>query len=120
MINSLPMMNASPSMLQLAVFLLLNLVIGLFFLRKRRLSLKRNARRGLEQHFPMSCFSQVNHPVLEKYYEEVNPLTEAEIYVIYGRKHEAQKVLDSGVREGLISTEQVIRFWSEQGHSRLA
>lgn len=120
MMNSLPMMNASLTTLQLVVFLGLNLLVGLYFFRRWRAALKRNTRRGLEQNFPMSIFSRTDHPALLKHHEDVNPLTEAEIYVIYGRRNEAQKVLDNGIRDGLISPEEVISFWSERGHTKAA
>ena len=50
--------------------------------------------------------------------EEISPLVEAEIYVIYGRKADAEKVLADGIKKGRITTNEVARFWSEQSDTR--
>ena len=44
-------------------------------------------------------------------YDEVCTLTEAEIYVIFGRKNDAEQVLSSAVRAGRLTTDAVARFW---------
>ena len=117
MMNSLPMMYSAPSMAQLAVFLGANLFAGLVLLKRKRAANRFQTAGRFEHYLPMSAFSNADHPALLAHHEDVNPLTEAEIYVIYGRKKEAQQVLDVAVQEGAISPEQVIRFWFEQGNT---
>lgn len=49
--------------------------------------------------------------------EEICPLVEAEVYLIYGRKADAEKVLAQGVRTGRISTDEVTQFWLNQNNA---
>jgi hypothetical protein len=64
--------------------------------------------------YESSIFSQPDQSELLAMEEEICPLVEAEIYVIYGRKADAQKVLKAGVRSGRITADQVARFWDGQ------
>jgi hypothetical protein len=49
--------------------------------------------------------------------EEICPLVEAEVYLVYGRKADAEKVLALGARSGRITADQIAQFWSNQGKS---
>jgi len=118
MINSLPFLNTVPPVLQLAVFLGLNLAIGLYFLRRKRAPGKAADLPGSGR--TSSSSSAGDRRVSRPQQEDVNALVAAEIYVINGQKNDAQKVLDTAVREGLITTGQVIRFWSERSVSQAA
>lgn len=69
-----------------------------------------NAYLGLQ----LSDFSKGEPPSALKDHDEIDPLTEAEIYVIYGRRGDAQKVLEAGLRRGRISTDEITMFWAEQ------
>lgn len=111
MMNSLPLINTGPSFAQLALFLAVSFLAGAILLRSRLATSKDNGASTYANGLSMSAFSQVDHPLL-KHEEDVNPLTEAEIYVIYGRKNDAQRVLDLAMREGRISPEEVVCFWS--------
>lgn len=112
MMNSLPLINPGPSSAQLAIFLAIAFLFTFMVLRSR-LASRANANtadtsiNGLS----MSAFSRQGasfRPVED----DVNPLTEAEIYVIYGRKKDAQRVLDQAVSEGRLSPQEVACFWS--------
>lgn len=116
MINSLPFLNTVSPALQLVVFLGLNLAIGLYFLRRKR-ALGKVADLP-EPGGTSSPSSAGDRRVSRPQQEEVSALVEAEIYVINGQNYYAQKVLDAALREGLITTGQVIRFWSERRVSR--
>jgi hypothetical protein len=65
--------------------------------------------------FISSLFSQQDQSALLAEEEEICPLVEAEVYVIYGRKADAEKALDAGVKAGRITAEQAAWFWSAQG-----
>lgn len=110
------MINKAISITPLALFFGLNFAAGYAYFKKRKVltgGSRANGHYDANGHYeiPLSIFSNANHPELLKYQEEVNPLTEAEIYVIYGRKQEAQEVLDSGLLEGLITPEDIDHFW---------
>ena len=66
----------------------------------------------------MENFSQPDQSELLAMEEEVSPLIEAEIYVIYGRKADAEKVLADGVKKGRITADEALRFWSDQSNTR--
>lgn len=112
MMNSLPLMNTAPSMAQLLLFLLLSLLLALFVLRRRQASNKLRVAAGPVQELTMSAYSELE--ISSSPQEDVDPLTEAEIYLIYGRKKDAQQVLDLAMREGRITPADVVRFWSGQ------
>ncbi|MGE5472384.1 MAG: hypothetical protein ACM3X0_16435 [Bacteroidota bacterium] len=117
MMNSLLLMNDVPALVQFGVLLGIALVAGLLLFRQRtatRLQMAEDSAGNLT----MSAFSRLPPATAQFSGEDVDLLTEAEIYVLYGRKNEAQKVLDVGLRQGRISTEQVIGFWSRPRVSR--
>lgn len=63
---------------------------------------------------PVSC-QALSHPtVLTDYVEDVDPLTEAEVYVLFGRLKDAVAVLAAALDEERITDEQVARFWIER------
>ncbi|MFZ2269733.1 MAG: hypothetical protein WAV95_19330 [Azonexus sp.] len=111
MMNSLPLINTGPSTAQLALFLAVTFLAGLILLRSRLAAGKGNNANVYANDLSMSAFSQLDHPSL-RHEEDVNPLTEAEIYVIYGRQNDAQRVLDLAMREGRITPAEVVCFWS--------
>lgn len=51
---------------------------------------------------------------------EVDPLTEAEIYVLYGRQNDAQEVLAAAEAQGRLSPERIAQFWSDQEDAMMA
>lgn len=51
---------------------------------------------------------------------EVDPLTEAEIYVIYGRPDDARFVLAAAEESGRLTAERIAQFWSEQEEAKMA
>lgn len=75
------------------------------------------------QTFESSVFSRPDQSELLAMEEEISPLVEAEIYVIYGRTADAENALAAGVESGRITALDVARFWSEpsgSGNDRLA
>lgn len=68
--------------------------------------------------FESSVFSRPDQSELIAMEEEISPLLEAEVYLIYGRKADAEKVLADGVKTGRITADEAGRFWSEQNNTR--
>lgn len=68
--------------------------------------------------YDSSVFSRPDQSELLAMEEEISPLVEAEIYVIYGRKGDAEKVLADGVKTGRITADEAAQFWSEQNNTR--
>lgn len=64
--------------------------------------------------FETSVFSRPDQSELLAMEEEICPLVEAEVYLIYGRRPDAEKVLADGVRTGRISSAQAKQFWENQ------
>jgi len=102
------------STVSIVVLVALNLLAWLQILKLRRSWRNPVAADNSYLGLAMSAFSRGDHPDLLQHHDEVNPLTEAEIYVIYGRRDDARKVLESALRAGRISTEDVTAFWAEQ------
>jgi len=112
MMNSLLLINSGPSATQFALFLAISFLVTMMVLRSR-LAGRANANTAdtCINGLSMSAFSR-QASSSRAYEEDVNPLTEAEIYVIYGRKKDAQRVLDQAVSEGRLSEAEVACFWS--------
>lgn len=51
---------------------------------------------------------------------EVDPLTEAEIYVLYGRHDDAREVLAAAEAAGRLDAERIAQFWSDQEDAMMA
>lgn len=64
--------------------------------------------------FESSIFSRPDQSELLAMEEEICPLVEAEVYLIYGRRPDAEKVLADGVRTGRISAAEAAQFWDKQ------
>lgn len=102
------------STVSIVLLVMLNLLAWLQILKLRRSWRNPVAADNSYLGLAMSAFSNGDHPDLLREHDEVNPLTEAEIYVIYGRRDDARKVLESALRAGRISGEDVKAFWAEQ------
>ncbi|NTV71568.1 MAG: hypothetical protein HGA71_15655 [Azonexaceae bacterium] len=87
------------------------------FMRQLSLSLllpfsrKPDSGPAPNQQLDSSVFSRPDQSELLAMEEEICPLVEAEVYLIYGRKGDADKVLALGARTGRITAEDVTRFW---------
>lgn len=77
-------------------------------------STKPDVGPACNEQFESSVFSRPDQSELLAMEEEICPLVEAEVYLIYGRKADAEKVLAQGTRLGRITTEQVEQFWLNQ------
>ncbi|MGB4063078.1 MAG: hypothetical protein WBK19_04570 [Azonexus sp.] len=77
-------------------------------------SRKSDTRPAPHPQIDSSVFSRPDQSELLAMEEEICPLVEAEVYLIYGRKADAEKVLAQGVRIGRITTGEVAQFWSNQ------
>lgn len=108
------MINNTFSVTLIVVLIGLNLAAWFHLLKNRRPPIKAGVANDSCFGMPMSAFSNVDHPELLKHHEEVSPLTEAEIYVIYGRKKDAQSALALGVQEGRITSDEAEQFWAKQ------
>lgn len=69
-------------------------------------------------HFESSVFSKPDPSELLMRETDIDPLLEAEVYAIYGRRKDAEMVLDSALKAGLITTGDISLFWSLQNLDR--
>jgi len=92
------------------------------FMRQLSLSLllpfsrKPDSAPAPDLQFDSSVFSRPDQSELLAMEEEICPLVEAEVYLVYGRKADAEKVLALGARTGRITSEDVTRFWLKHGN----
>lgn len=93
--------------LAIAASLTLNLVVGVHLFRSKR---KESTRWIAADGFGVPALLE-NSPFPDNWVpateESANPLIEAEVYFNYGRRDDAEAVLASGLREGLISSVEV-------------
>jgi hypothetical protein len=82
-----------------------------FFRRKDRM-------RAHYPQFISSVFTLRDQSALLAEEEEICPLVEAELFVIYGRKADAKKALDLGINSGRITAGQVEEFWQTPRNGR--
>jgi len=91
------------------------LVTGLFFAigayLAKRLDKKKKARRKLQDHsLPMSAFSTLDHPAAHQSPNDVTPLDEAEVFMIYGKKAKAVELLREALAKKQITREAYDAF----------
>ena len=92
---------------------------GLFSLKKRHTPQTASESNDLWLSTPMSGFDEgVPATFAEEEHQDVSPLTEAEIYVIFGRRNEAEEVLKSAMRGGRVMPEEVSCFWERMDTER--
>jgi hypothetical protein len=75
---------------------------------------KKDTVLGHYPHIVSSVFSRPDQSELLAQEEEISPLVEAEVYLIYGRRADAEKVLELGVKSGRITAGEAAQFWSDQ------
>ncbi|HXE37549.1 MAG TPA: hypothetical protein VN639_03670 [Azonexus sp.] len=102
------------SALSIVVLIGLNLAAWLQILKLRRSWRNPVAADNAYLGLQVADYSKDEPPSVLKEHDEIDPLTEAEIFVIYGRRADAQRVLESGLRRGRISAEEVTMFWAGQ------
>jgi hypothetical protein len=94
------------------------------FMRQLSLSIPRPFFRKTDtahESYPLfdsSIFSRPDQSELLAMEEEICPLLEAEVYLVYGRKADAEKVLQAGIKSGRITAEAAAQFWSNQGNAQ--
>lgn len=76
---------------------------------------KANEECSSTQKFAASEFSQPDQSELLAHEEEICPLVEAEVYVLFGRVAGAEEALAAGVKSGRITASQAAEFWLNQG-----
>lgn len=90
----------------------IHLAAGLHFLRKLRISKMENSTHEKFVRLASSVFPEFNHDELSTHESEIDPLIEAEIYLVYGRARDAQDVLKKAVTDGRVTPEEATLFWS--------
>ena len=78
---------------------------------------KKKAAQAYYLQIASSIFSQPDQMELLAQEEEICPLIEAEVYVIYGRTADAEHAIDAGVKSGRITAMEAAQFWSNQGNA---
>jgi hypothetical protein len=96
----------------------INLAIAFPFSWKTKAHKKTESSENRYAHLTSSAFSKPDPIELLAQEDDIAPLVEAEVYAIYGRTADAHKVLDSGVKAGRITAEEVTLFWSKQHTDR--
>jgi hypothetical protein len=92
------------------------------FMRQFSLSIQRpffkkpDQSQTRSQQITWSDFSKPDESELLAREEEISPLVEAEVYLIYGRKADAVKALQTGVKSRRITADEVAQFWANQGN----
>jgi hypothetical protein len=92
------------------------------FMRQFSLSIQRPFLRKSDKaqtcsmQIDWSDFSRPDQSELLAREEDISPLVEAEVYLIYGRKADAVKALDSGIKSRRITSAEVENFWATQGN----
>lgn len=102
------------STLSIVILVGLNLAAWLQILKLRRSWRNPVAADNAYLGLQVADFSKAEPSPMLIDHDEIDPLTEAEIFVIYGRRADAQKVLESGLRRGRVSAEEVTMFWAGQ------
>lgn len=91
------------------------LVAGVFFgigmLLANLIDKRKKARRKLDPHsLPMSAFSTLDHPAIEQSANDMTPLDEAEVFMIYGKKAKAVEILRAALAKKSITREEYDAF----------
>jgi hypothetical protein len=104
----------------LAQILLIILFTGLCFavgaFLAQRGQKKRKARRRASRSsdtLPLSAFSTFDHPAGQEDKNQANPLSEAQVFMIYGKKEKAREVLNTALAKRRITQADVDAFWSQ-------
>jgi hypothetical protein len=74
---------------------------------------RKRARRKLrpDSHsLPMSAFSTLDHPAVQPSPNDMTPLEEAEVFMIYGKKAKALEVLRAALAKKRITREEYDAF----------
>lgn len=79
-----------------------------------------NSEKFSYPHFESSVFSKPDPSELLARETDIDPLLEAEVYAIYGRRKDADRVLDSALKAGLITAGDISLFWSLRNIDRTA
>jgi hypothetical protein len=101
---------------ELALILLtivLCFLIGMWIAQK--LEKKKKPREVSDSQLRLSAFSAFDPMVFGKNSKKIDPLREAEVYMTYGKKAEANNLLESAYRRGEISSAEMAAFWEKYG-----
>ncbi|MBS1144024.1 MAG: hypothetical protein H6R14_1430 [Proteobacteria bacterium] len=78
------------------------------------LARKKETQTTTVPHLNISDFSRPDVSEIYVQEEEVCPLVEAEVYLMYGRKRDAEDVLKAGLKAGRITQDEISQFWANQ------
>ena len=106
------------SLAPITAYITSHLTAGWRSLRGRRSAETMPASEDIWPTPPVSRLLASQAPGLLDYAEEVDPLTEAEVYLLFGRLDDARAVLEGALDEGRLSEEEVARFLAERNARR--
>lgn len=86
-------------------------ISGLLF-EKAICSTKKDTEKNSYARFESSVFSQPDASELLLHEEDIDPLLEAEVFAIYGRRQDAEEVLAAALKAGQLTAGDVTLFWS--------
>lgn len=102
-----------------STLVLLLIVVAGFYLLGNYISTRlaqRNYQRRREDRspsdFPLSAFSVLDHPAASVGKEKFTAEREADVYLAYGKKREAEEILNDALQRGEITAEDVAAFWA--------
>ena len=76
--------------LVIQLLLVIGLCFGIGIYLARRKEKKKKARRKLQPNsLPMSAFSTLDHPAAQQSSDDMAPIDEADVFMIYGKKAKA-------------------------------
>lgn len=100
-----------PLILVLQILLVAGLCFGVGIYLAKRMNQKKKARRKLQDHsLPLSAFSTLDHPAAQQSSDDMAPLNEAEVFMIYGKKAKAIELLRAALAKKSITREQYDAF----------
>lgn len=98
--------------LLIVIFTGLCFVVGAFLAQRGRKKRKTRKARPSDT-LPLSAFSTFDHPAGQEDQNQANPLSEAQVFMIYGKKEKAREVLNTALAKGRITQADVDTFWSK-------
>ena len=97
--------------LVIQLLLVIGLCFGIGIYLARRKEKKKKARRKLQPNsLPRSAFSTLDHPAAQQSSDDMAPIDEAEVFMIYGKKAKAIEILRAALAQKRISRDEYDAF----------
>ncbi|MBS1144983.1 MAG: hypothetical protein H6R14_2389 [Proteobacteria bacterium] len=98
------------------ILLVAALCFGIGTYLANKMANKKRARRRLNEHsLPLSAFSTFDHPAANNPADDMPPLEEAEVFMIYGKKAKAIELLRKAMADKRVSRDEYDAFKARHG-----